>query len=64
LDRQAEAANLYFQLEPSRYERAPLIITSNKPFGLVGQVFGDASAASPRPQPTLLQRLAGTPADD
>src|SRR5262245_16970705 len=28
-----EAANLFFQLVSSRYERASLIITSNKPFG-------------------------------
>jgi DNA replication protein DnaC len=28
-----EAANLFFQLESARYERASLIVTSNKPFG-------------------------------
>ena len=28
-----EAANLFFQLVSSRYERASLIVTSNKPFG-------------------------------
>jgi DNA replication protein DnaC len=30
---EAEAANLFFQLVSSRYERASLIVTSNKPFG-------------------------------
>jgi hypothetical protein len=28
-----EAANLFFQLVSRRYERASLIVTSNKPFG-------------------------------
>src|SRR5699024_3588581 len=30
---EAEAANLFFQLVSNRYERASLIVTSNKPFG-------------------------------
>jgi hypothetical protein len=30
---EAEAANLFFQLISSRYERASVIVTSNKPFG-------------------------------
>jgi DNA replication protein DnaC len=30
---QAEAATLFFQLVSARYERASLIVTSNKPFG-------------------------------
>jgi IstB-like ATP binding protein len=30
---QPEAANLFFQLVSARYERASLIVTSNKPFG-------------------------------
>jgi DNA replication protein DnaC len=38
---EAEAANLFFQLVSSRYERASLIVTSNKPFGRWGEVFGD-----------------------
>ncbi len=29
---EAEAANLFFQLVSSRYERASLIVTSNKQF--------------------------------
>ena len=37
-----EAANLFFQLVSSRYERASLIVTSNKVFGRWGEVFGDA----------------------
>ena len=28
-----EAANLFFQLVSARYERASVIVTSNKPFG-------------------------------
>ena len=36
-----EAANLFFQLVSSRYERASLIVTSNKTFGRWGEVFGD-----------------------
>src|SRR5512132_2470385 len=43
---EAEAANLFFQLVSSRYERASLIVTSNKPFGRWGEVFGDATVAS------------------
>jgi len=31
---EAEAANLFFQLVNSRYERASVIVTSNKAFGL------------------------------
>ena len=41
-----EAANLYFQLVSSRYERASLIVTSNKPFGRWGEVFGDDVVAA------------------
>jgi DNA replication protein DnaC len=40
-----EAANLFFQLVRWRYERASLIVTSNKPFGRWGQVFGDDMVA-------------------
>lgn len=43
---EAEAANLFFQLVSSRYERASLIITSNKPFGRWGEVFGDEVVAA------------------
>ena len=41
-----EAANLFFQLVSSRYERASLIVTSNKPFGRCGEVFGDDVVAA------------------
>ncbi len=41
-----EAANLFFQLVSSRYERASLIVTSNKPFGPWGEVFGDDVVAA------------------
>jgi DNA replication protein DnaC len=41
-----EAANLFFQLVSQRYERASLIVTSNKPFGRWGEVFGDDVVAA------------------
>jgi DNA replication protein DnaC len=41
-----EAANLFFQLVSNRYERASLIVTSNKPFGRWGEVFGDDIVAA------------------
>ena len=41
-----EAANLFFQLVAARYERASLIVTSNKPFGRWGEVFGDDTVAA------------------
>lgn len=41
-----EAANLFFHLVSSRYERASLIVTSNKPFGRWGEVFGDDVVAA------------------
>ena len=41
-----EAANLFFQLVSTRYERASLIVTSNKPFGRWGEVFGDDVVAA------------------
>jgi DNA replication protein DnaC len=43
---EAEAANLFFQLVSSRYERASLIVTSNKVFGRWGEVFGDDIVAA------------------
>jgi DNA replication protein DnaC len=42
---EAEAANLFFQLVSARYERASVIVTSNKAFGRWGEVFGDAAVA-------------------
>ena len=41
-----EAANLFFQLVSSRYERASLIVTSNKPFSRWGEIFGDDVVAA------------------
>jgi DNA replication protein DnaC len=41
-----EAANLFFQLVSARYERASLIVTSNKPFGRWGEVVGDDVVAA------------------
>ena len=41
-----EAANLFFQLISARYERSSVIITSNKPFGRWGEVFGDDIVAA------------------
>jgi DNA replication protein DnaC len=43
---EAEAANLFFQMVSNRYERASLIVTSNKPFGRWGEVFGDDVVAA------------------
>ena len=54
LDRRLEpaAAHLFFQLVSRRYERASVLITSNRPVGEWGQVFGDAVAAT-----AILDRL-------
>ena len=41
-----EAANLFFQLISARYERASVIVTSNKPFGRWGETFGDDTVAA------------------
>ena len=43
---EGDAANLFFQLVSSRYERASMIVTSNKPFGRWGEVFGDPVVAA------------------
>src|SRR5438045_1926153 len=42
------AANLMFMLVSRRYERASLIVTSNKPFSAWGEIFGDESPAAAR----------------
>ena len=41
-----EAANLMFSLVSARYERASLIVTSNKPFSSWGEIFGDEVVAA------------------
>ena len=41
-----EAANLMFSLVSSRYERASMIVTSNKPFSRWGEIFGDEIVAA------------------
>lgn len=45
-------ANLFFQLVNLRYEKAPLVLTSNKSFKEWGDVFGDAVVAA-----AMLDRL-------
>src|ERR1700734_458859 len=47
-----EAANLMCSLVSSRYERASMIATSNKPFSAWGEIFGDDMAA-----PAMIDRL-------
>jgi hypothetical protein len=42
----AFGVSLEFQLISSRYERASVIVTSNKPFGRWGEVFGDDTVAA------------------
>jgi DNA replication protein DnaC len=41
-----QAANLMFMLVSRRYERASLIVTSNKPFSAWGGIFGDDATAA------------------
>jgi DNA replication protein DnaC len=41
-----EAANLMFSLVSTRYERASMIVTSNKPFSAWGEIFGDDAVAT------------------
>ena len=41
-----EAANLMFSLVSARYERASMIVTSNKPFSAWGEIFGDDVTAT------------------
>jgi DNA replication protein DnaC len=40
------AANLFFQLISRRYEKGPMILTSNQSFGAWGEVFGDRVIAT------------------
>jgi len=45
-------ANLFFQLISRRYERGPMILTSNQSFAAWGEVFGDRVIAT-----AILDRL-------
>jgi DNA replication protein DnaC len=44
--RHPEAASLMLSLVSNRYERASMIVTSNKPFSKWGDIFGDDMAAT------------------
>lgn len=48
----ASGTNLFFQLVNARYEKASMILTSNKSFKEWGEIFGDSVAAS-----AMLDRL-------
>lgn len=41
-----ESANLMFGLVSARYERASVIVTSNKPFSAWGEIFGEETVAA------------------
>jgi DNA replication protein DnaC len=41
-----QGANLFFQLVSRRYERGPMLLTSNQSFGSWGEVFGDRVIAT------------------
>ena len=41
-----EASALFYALVASRYERASVIVTSNKPFSAWAEIFGDAVAVA------------------
>ncbi|MFG3493996.1 IS21-like element helper ATPase IstB [Streptomyces sp. NPDC047928] len=42
----AEVANLFFRLVSHRYERASLVVTSDRPFARWAEIFGDGGIAS------------------
>ena len=48
-----QGANLFFQLISRRYERGPMIHTSNQSFGTWGEVFGDRVIATAIPDRVL-----------
>lgn len=41
-----DSANGFFQLVASRYERRPIILTTNQPLSKWGEVFGDYTLAN------------------
>src|SRR4051794_40764914 len=51
-----QAANLMFMLVSRRYERASMIVTSNKPFSAWGEIFGDEVTAA-----AMIDRLVHHP---
>jgi len=51
-----EAAKLFFQLISSRYERASVIVSSNKAFSRWGEVLGDDAVAA-----AMIDRWSTTP---
>ena len=51
------AANLMFMLVSRRYERASLIVTSNKPFSAWGEIFGDEVTAAAARRSTSTRRF-------
>ena len=53
---EAEAANLFFQPVSAPYERASVIVTSNKAFGRWGDIFGEAAVAG-----AMIDRWRTTP---
>jgi DNA replication protein DnaC len=58
-----EAANLMFSLVSARYERASLIVTSNKPFSAWGEIFGD-EVSLPSPGPARLRHALVSACED
>jgi DNA replication protein DnaC len=52
-------ANLFFQLISRRYERGPMILTSNQSFGNWGEVFGDQVIATAIQEASLTTAWVG-----
>lgn len=61
---EADAADLFFRLISSRYERAPVIVSSNKPFGQRGEVFGDPVVAAAMIDRLIHQAEVVSPEED
>lgn len=51
-----EEAHLFFRLPTRRYEKAPLILTSNKSFLDWGEIFGDQVPTTAIFRPALASR--------
>jgi DNA replication protein DnaC len=52
-----QGANLFFQLISRRYERGPMVLTSNQSFAAWGDVFGDRVIATAILGRLLLRRF-------